>query len=338
MSTTTENMIDAIVKIAEDYEGTNFTNEHVEKWLNQFLPEQHDLILKELHSILSKVYVSKEGVIKFFEALIENENIFPMHIKNYKFINPQKIGGSQKVMLEIVGDAIQKKYGISLEECGQNYVSSYIYIDDAIYSGNRVVRDIQNWADTINDPNSIVRIDIIVIAFHNRNFKYIKEQIEKVLPKAEIKFWRRIEFLDSLRGSRQQFESYWPSAELEYNNQTDEYIASVTESRSAKQNEIIPLLRNSGEPILDEYFTNSQNRKLVEKIFFEKGVEIVNYAVKPNPNMRPMGYDFSKTLGFGSYFVTYRNIANNCPLVLWWGDLNAVGIDNWYPLFPRITN
>ncbi|MBJ6721246.1 hypothetical protein I2750_13455 [Bacillus sp. PR5] len=90
MSTTTENMIDAIVKIAEDYEGTNFTNEHVETWLNQFLPEQHDLILKELHSILSKVYVSKEGVIKFFEVLIENENIFPMHIKNYKFINPQK--------------------------------------------------------------------------------------------------------------------------------------------------------------------------------------------------------------------------------------------------------
>lgn len=52
-----------------------------------------------------------------------------------------------------------------------------------------------------------------------------------------------------------------------------------------------------------------------------------------------MGYDYQHTLGFGSYFVSYRNIANNCPVVLWWGDLEGhSGINNWYPLFPRKAN
>jgi hypothetical protein len=55
--------------------------------------------------------------------------------------------------------------------------------------------------------------------------------------------------------------------------------------------------------------------------------------------MRPLGYDYLKSLGFGAILVTYRNIANNCPLALWWGDPNkAYPLNAWYPLFPRIVN
>ena len=57
--------------------------------------------------------------------------------------------------------------------------------------------------------------------------------------------------------------------------------------------------------------------------------------------MRPLGFMKLVSLGFGTFFVTYRNIANNCPLVLWWGDpdfpmTHPIGI--WYPLFPRRRN
>ncbi|HGN6580300.1 phosphoribosyltransferase-like protein [Bacillus cereus] len=339
MSTTTENMIEAIVKIAEDYEGTNFTDTHVENWLTQFPSNQHDLILQELHNILSKTYISKAEVIEAYEALIENKTIFPQSIDTYKFINPQTRGGSQKDMLEIMEGVVQENHGFSLDDCGQNNITSYVYIDDAIYTGNRVIRDIQKWANEIDDPSLVLQIDIIVLALHNRNKGYVEKQIKKVFPQATINFWHCIRFYDDILKAEKTFESYLPSSELEYNGQTKQYIESVSETRTTAQNERVPLLRNIGEPTSDEYFTSLQNRNLVEKIFFEKGVEIVSYAANPNRNMRPMGYDNSKTLGFGSYFVTYRNIANNCPVVLWWGDPDAFsGIDNWYPLFPRTAN
>ena len=54
-----------------------------------------------------------------------------------------------------------------------------------------------------------------------------------------------------------------------------------------------------------------------------------------------MGYEFLESLGFGSVFITYRNIANNCPLALWWGDTSfppSHPFSKWYPLFPRKVN
>ena len=241
--------------------------------------------------------------------------------------------------MEILNELVQYKYGISLEDCGQTNATSYIYVDDAIYSGNRVIRDIQKWTNEIDDTNSIERLDIIVIAMHSRNMNYVTKEVQKALPNTTVNFWRGLKFSDSLRGSYNHFESFWPSEELGYNHTTEEYMESVNDTRSEAQKNNIPLLREAGHPKNDNYFTSLTNRKDVEKIFFEKGVEIVSYARNPNPNMRPMGYDSSKTLGFGSYFVTYRNIANNCPVVLWWGNPNAFsGINNWYPLFPRTTN
>lgn len=332
-------LINSIVEIARDYEGADFNKKHVEKWLDQFPIGYHNLIIKELHSILDKTYFSKNTVIKILKLLIESEQIFSQPIEEYSFINPQVLGSSQKEILGLLNEVIQNNYGFSIEECGKENITSYVYIDDAIYSGNRVIRDIQKWVSEIDDIDSISRVDIIVLALHNRNYNYVYEQIQRSLPNTQIFFWRAIIFYDSLWGSDGKFESYWPSFEMEYNDQANQYIETVKETRSEAQNKKIPLLRNKGKLISDSYFTSPENRKLVEKIFFEKGVEILSYAANPNPNMRPMGYDNSKTLGFGSYFVTYRNIANNCPVVLWWGDLNAsFGINNWYPLFPRITN
>lgn len=339
MTNETVSLINSIIEIAKDYEGVEFNNRHVKKWLNQFPLEQHELILKELNSVLSNSYLTREGVIGFFNNIIISDKIFPDSIENYCFINPQEQGGSQEDLLEILNEVVQEKYGISLEECGQSNVTSYIYIDDAIYSGNRVIRDIQKWAEEIDDVNAVERIDIIVVALHNRNLNYVRNNIQQALPNTKVTIWRALEFSDNLRESSNRFESFWPSEELDYNELTNEYIESVIATRTEAQNNRIPILRSTGKPRNENYFTNLSNRKHVEKIFFEKGVEIVSYAANPNPNMRPMGYDNSRTLGFGSYLVTYRNIANNCPVVLWWGNPNALsGINNWYPLFPRTTN
>ena len=54
-----------------------------------------------------------------------------------------------------------------------------------------------------------------------------------------------------------------------------------------------------------------------------------------------MGYEYLESFGFGATFISYRNIANNCPLALWWGDPDAPAshpFSKWYPLFSHKAN
>lgn len=330
-------LINSIVNTAKDYEGIDFNYQHVETWLGQFPLEEHELILTELNNILSSSYLSKVNVIEYFDDLLDSDILFLEPIENYCFINPQEIGGSQRDFMKILDELMQKKHGVSIAECGQKNITSYIYVDDAIYSGNRVIRDIQKWSEKIDDLTSVNRLDIVVIAFHDRNFDYVLSKLEECLPHTTINIWYGMKFSNSLKNSHSYFEGYWPSEELEYSDSAIDYIEAIDDTRSESQKNKIPVLRETGKPKNDNFFTSLSNRRQVEKIFFEKGVQIVSYASNPNHNMRPMGYDYSKTLGFGSYLVTYRNIANNCPVVLWWGNPDSLsGINNWYPLFPRI--
>nr|WGD74241.1 hypothetical protein P5668_08780 [Bacillus subtilis] len=72
------------------------------------------------------------------------------------------------------------------------------------------------------------------------------------------------------------------SMSVTYNDQTQAYIESVESKRTDRQKEFFSLLRKNGEPLKDEYFTNAEKRKIVESIFFEKGVDIVSSAQNKN--------------------------------------------------------
>lgn len=336
--TTTQALVDSLVEIAEDYRNCNFNGKHVKKWLNQFPEEYHEVILTELNSVLSKTYFSESRVVEILIEFIEDKKIFVKPIKEYKFLNPQTQGNSQNQMLGLLDKLLIEQLDIQLNECGNGNVKSYIYLDDVMYTGNRVHRDIESWIATIKDVSTIESLDIIFLAIHIRNLEYVKSKLSELLPNTTINIWVKEEFKDDIK-STFLYEAYLPLDNQDYNENAIKYIEKVDEYRTEAQRRHIPLLRRNTNFNNDKYFTNSTNRSLVEKLFFEKGVDITSYAVNPNPNIRPMGYDFKPTLGFGSFIVTYRNTANNCPVVLWWGDLNASsGINNWYPLFPRTAN
>ncbi len=91
----------------------------------------------------------------------------------------------------------------------------------------------------------------------------------------------------------------------------------------------------------EKLFSSSQARKIVEKTFLTKGLELIQNNQYQASSIRPLGFMKLASLGFGTFFVTYRNTANNCPLVLWWGDPSypvTHPLGRWYPLFPRKTN
>ncbi|ATH71808.1 phosphoribosyltransferase-like protein [Bacillus altitudinis] len=330
MNAATNQSIQNLVSIVKDYQRVLFNEDHVKRWLRQFDQEDHDLILHELSVILKKTYLSKaketDFLTKICTSLIkfkENEH------KELKFLDIQTSGGSQKHLLKRLDEVIKENSNYSLSNLeASSQIKRYVYLDDAIYTGNKVIRDIKSWSKDI-DVSTVEELDIVVYASHEENSNYVKSELEKTFPKS------RIGITSALKFNINDHECYSLSGDVILSEGGKTYVDQIVGLRSEPQEMFYPLLRKVKK--YDEgYFSNDENRKRIELIFFEKGLEITFSAKE---QFRPFGYDFHKTLGFGSYLINYRNIANNCPAVFWWGDLEGhKGINNWYPLFPRKAN
>lgn len=332
----------SIANTVRDYQGGGvMTPERIMKWVNQFDEEYRNTILQEMDLILKKLYVSKVDAINFLRNLLQEDEIVGKDFKNnynkVEFLNIQTRGHSQKELLELLDEILLEEYGVYSEECGTDSNSNtYIYIDDCFFTGNRVHRDIEGWVKNAN-PNSTLHI--VFFGIHNLNFEYIREKIEEILAPKEItlRFWYFREILmDSW--ARGKYECCWPTY-TEGNENVDSFVEFLNEQRELKKWKPLNYFRDANKPYDETLFSSKEARGIVESAFLDKGIEIFNLPLTPNHSMMPMGYTYNYTLGFGSLFVTYRNVANNCPSVLWWGDPNKhYPLNQWLPLFPRKTN
>lgn len=211
-----------------------------------------------------------------------------------------------------------------------------MYIDECMFSGNRVFRDIENWIENA-ETNTVLHI--VFFAIYSSQYKYRFDQLQNLCSEKNItvKVWRAREYSNNIW--HDVFECCWPSNNINYDESVYNFIDELNEQRTEKQKENIPLLRDSTKVLKNDLFTSTENRTIVEKAFLEKGVQIYNLIQNPHPSIKPMGYDYTPTLGFGAMFITYRNTPNNCPIVMWWGDRSKqYPINQWHPLFPRKVN
>lgn len=330
----TGTLMNNLINIAGDYENCNFNKEHVERWLEQFPEEYHQIILSELNFVLDKTYISKEKTQNFVNQIINNRNALPQTVDNYSFLHIQTVGQSQETLIDTLLEATN--YEINLLDLEPNaiYIGSLVYIDDVFYTGKRLYDDINNWVNSMSDENDITQIEELVIIYyfiHTSNFEYQKGRIQKLLPYTKITF-KTHKYLKNDIKYLKEYDAFLPSNEYELCDEADEFITNLDGQRSEAQRQYIPLLRPYNLRNNSEFINNHDYRKILEHLFFELGVEIQEEAI--NPSFKPMGYDYNKTLGFGSLVVTYRNSPNNGPLVFWWGNAQ---LDNWYPLFPRVV-
>lgn len=303
------------------------TPDHVNRWVNQFSAETQLPILREMNHVLKSTYFSLAKVTRFLKGVLKTEELVgPEACKFWRsvgFLDIQGGGNSQREMLAIFGQLLEQACGIHLKDCGRKEPpSEFIYLDDAIFTGNRVRRDIETWIQSGAPDKATVHV--ISIALHSGGQFYANGRIQVAAKaankKIDITWWREIELEDRLT----------------YTNASDVLRPASIPDIPAVKHHVDGMthkqkLRVPGNVGKNALFSSEDGRNVLEQEFLKAGVTIRGLCPNLGDTQRPLGHITLETLGFGSLIVTFRNCPNNAPLALWVGD-------PWYPLFARTTN
>ncbi len=317
-----------IVAIIQDYrkgEIPALDSAHVAQWIGQFPDKVQDPILAEMAHVLDKTYYDKKAVKNFLATVVSSKKLTGgdpcTYWKGVKFLRLQTAGNSQRDMLELFEKQLQKLCELSLTDCGAK-PHSYVYLDDALYSGGRIKSDLIDWIK--NGAPANAKIEVIVIALHQQG-KWLADnairEAAKSAGKAIAIRWWAIDTVEDRKKYMNNSDVLRPT-KIPADARTKSYVAGLGPE---------PTLRTGSNVGALGIYSSDASRQLLEQEFLKAGVRVRDMCPNFNDFMRPLGCQLWKTTGFGSTLVTYRNCANNTPLVLWAGN-------PWYPLFPRKTN
>jgi len=305
---------------------------HVERWVSQFDKLKWISILKEMNHLINNTYFSEKRVISFLKANSHNQKLVGNDVKSFwqnaNILDIQQGGTSQSSMRAILSSILSSQYEINLNNAGSNN-GIYIYLDDVCFSGNRVMKDINNWLTKWNNL-VIDRLIIITMANYENGTWYAEDKIKNKMKELNKSFkieWWTCCTLENRKSHINSSDVFWPTS-LPTDLYVQKYIGYLTtQGHPPSRN----LRQVSNDQQHSELFSNETNRNLLEQEFLLKGCYIRDICTNLPERVRPLGFSYMKTLGFGSTIITYRNCPNTAPLVLWVGD-------PWYPLFPRRTN
>lgn len=298
---------------------------HVETWIDQFDGQVQEPMLEELDHVLKRTYIPKDVVERFLSSLVTNKKLAgddPCAFwANVKFLDIQSGGNSQRDMLQMFASVLQGACDLEIDDCGEN-PEAYLYLDDAVFTGNRIRNDLSAWIQSEAPRKAIVHI--VTIAFHRGGQWYASGKIQEVAKAAgkdiNTSWWKCLEIED--RRAQTNASDVLRPTSIPDDDLTQEYVNAMTYS---------PVLRKPGSVGENKFFSSEEARHLLEQELLKAGARIRSMCPNLNVYQRPLGNMVLETLGFGSLLVTFRNCPNNCPLALWAGD-------PWYPLFPRKTN
>ena len=329
-------LLKSIAAITSDYRKGELvapTSAHVERWIHQFDSNSQLPMLREMEHLLKKTYFSRERVGNFLAKVATSEQLAGANPKDFwsetEVMDIQQRGESQKRMRQLFGEVLLDKFDLPLEVCGQQETATYLYLDDALFTGSRMSNDLTVWVDKVSPPQATVNI-VLLVAYRygawitNKNLESIAAGADKDIT---FKIWSG-KRLENRKSNRNDSDVFWPVS-IPQDEELNTYINTETRFPFIPRS---PELNNQSE-----LFSSEEGRQLLEREFLLAGMKIRGLSREPKTILRPLGYS-SFGLGFGSTIVTYNNCPNNAPLALWYGDPNAPSrhpFSKWYPLFQR---
>lgn len=305
------------------------TPEHVDRWLRQFTPNQQLPFLREFEHVIKQTFITRKNVKDFLRHLVTNQKLAGDDPKAYwssaNFLSIQQNGQSQKEMLKLFSKCLEDECGLDLDDCGENG-GDFIYLDDVMFSGNRVGNDLEPWI--VNDAPQSATVHVIVAAYHTLGQFLVERKLNGVIAKSgkkiTVEYWRALT-VENQKAHKNSSGVLWPT-EVPNVPEVQAYMALPTK---------FPFEPRQPSAAAIQPFSSEAGRQLLESEFLIAGAKIRAMSENPKQSMRPLGFS-PFGVGFGSLIVTYRNCPNNCPLAMWWGDPEAnYGALHWYPLLQR---
>lgn len=146
-----------------------------------------------------------------------------------------------------------------------------------------------------------------------------------------FKLWKLFQ-VDNYNSNMNNSDVYWPTRwtdeELRNESLLAKYINTIIKPRFQPQWRF-PLHYIGANRI----FSSSQARDKIEKEFLIAGLKILDQT---NSSIQPFGFLKLTGFGFGATVMSWRNVPNNTPICIWWGNPeNPGGLGAWYPLMRR---
>ncbi|OBX34999.1 hypothetical protein A8U91_04062 [Halomonas elongata] len=323
-----QELLQSICNTTTDYRAGDLappTPDHVDRWVNQFGVAVQLPILTEIDHVLKNTYFSADIVARFLRGALKTKKLAGDDPCSFwpqvELLEVQGGGNSQREMNALFREILRTECGVEFHR-GDEHPNTFVYLDDGIFTGNRVRRDLEAWIEN-HAPNRC-HLHVICIALHSGGQYYAKQRIEKKISEVgkeiDIDWWRRIE-LEDRRAYSYSSDVLRPTL-VPDDSEVQEYVEELRYS---------PTLRAAGSVGNQKIFSSEEGRALLEQEFLVAGVRIRGMCPNLGDTQRPLGHMTLESLGFGSMIVTFRNCPNNAPLALWVGD-------PWYPLFQRTTN
>lgn len=347
-----------IANILADYragEIPQITPSDVKAWIEQFAfqtnPEKV-LFSVGIKDIFSRYYYSQEEVELGIRTFLQNRIIFgelpTIGIQSVVLIDSkQKFGNSHQELTVLTRKIIKELYNIDVR--GEGESAHYIYVDDCLFSGNRIIKGLKKINESMQFHDC--RIIIYCHAIHSDSIEYVNEELKKLFShkRVNITITQSI-ILDNRRSTESRVECIWPKKFR--SSHIDLWQAYLETTRSAKNPARKLIFCYPNRPIEERVYHSTDARKVVEHHLLIAGINILanHYSLnQPNCNkvqtgdidnyqycVRPLGFDKLKGLGFGSIYFSYRNVANNCPTAFWYD--GALDNSSWLPLLKRKTD
>jgi hypothetical protein len=304
---------------------------HVDRWASQFTPANQLPFLREFNHVIGQTFVTEKNVGDFLQNLITNAKLVGPDPADYwsraHLLDIQRNGKSQEEMRKVFAARLRDSVGLDLDDCGKRG-GDYIYLDDVMFSGNRVGSDLEQWI--ANDAPKKAKVHIIVAVLHAGGEYLAMRKLSGVVKASGkdivIEYWRA-RTIENRKAYKNDSGVLWPVT-VPTAPEVQAYMALPSrfpfEPRRVTGTVVAP-------------FSSEQGRQILETEFLIAGAKIRSKSDNPKASMRPLGFS-PFGVGFGSMITTYRNCPNNCPLAMWWGDPTATfGPLHWYPLLQRDT-
>ncbi|HFD88306.1 MAG TPA: hypothetical protein ENJ35_11615, partial [Gammaproteobacteria bacterium] len=164
----------SIVETIADYREADLdppSTEHVDRWIRQFDEDVQVPVLREMDHVLKQTYFSRSETSRFLERVFKTKKLVGddpcAFFGGVCFLDIQGGGASQQEMLELFNQLLRNNCGLELSDCGDD-PHAFVYMDDAIFTGNRVRRDLEEWI--ANEAPANANVHVVVIATHEGSY------------------------------------------------------------------------------------------------------------------------------------------------------------------------